>query len=376
MKTHEKHGLMYAVAIIMGTIIGAGILGLPYAVSVAGVIPGLILMGIVASCMTLLMLYLAETALRCHRIYQLPGLVAKYMGKKYKIIAMILFVIGIYGALISYIIGVSETLAHLTGGSAYFYKFLFTGLVSLPILYGLKTVQRFQFVLTIMLGALIAFICLMISPKIDVNNLLFADYKSFFYPFGIIFFALTGYSVMPELEQIMTKSRVKIDDAIIIAVLLSTVLYSFFIISFVGVYGNNVSQVATESLSNTLGLFGNGIAIFGMTTSFLGLGLAVRDAFVRDLRLNKVLGWALAIGIPFAVSMTPNLEFIQPILITGAYTGTLTGFLIIMTIHKARKTRGDKPAFVTPFGTVGMILVSIMLFLGLISTTLELIGVI
>ncbi len=372
----KTQGVLYAVAIIMGTVVGAGILGLPYAISMSGFIPGLILTLIIAFCMTLLMLYLAETALRCHNIYQLPGLVANYMGKKYKTAAIILFIIGIYGALISYVIGISDTLNHLMGGGALLYKILFTALIGMPILYGLKVVERFQLALTIILGLLITIICLMIIPAADINNVLVSDYASFFYPFGVIFFALTGFSVMPELEQVLTKHRINIDESIIIAMTLSTIIYLIFSFTFIGVYGSEVQQVATESITNGLGLFGSGIAIFGMTTSFLGLGLAIRNMFHYDLGLSKMSSWFLTISVPLIIAITFDLQFIQPILITGAYTGTLTGFLIILTINKARKVKGDKPAFVTPFGRAGMILVGVILGLGLVFTTLELLGVI
>ena len=50
------------------------------------------------------------------------------------------------------------------------------------------------------------------------------------------------------------------------------------------------------------------------------------------------------------------------------------GFLIIATLIKARKKKGDKPAFVTPFGKIGMIAVGIVFGLGLLFTTLNLLG--
>ncbi len=365
--------LLLGIATIIGTVIGAGVLGLPYAISKSGFIPGIILLAFISFSMTLLLLYLGEVVLRCRRVYQLPGLARKYLGKRSYQLTLLMFALSIYGALISYIVGVSSSLSILIGGEKYIYMILFTALISVPVIKGVHLMDKIQLVFTSLLIALIIIISAVILPEVRVENLLTINTANIFYPFGVIFFALTGYSVMPELEMILTRKKSLFKPAVLIAMTASTLIYLFFTFSFVGVYGNSISEVATESLKGLLGIIGSLIAIFGMTTSFMGLGVALSDVFKKDLRLNKWIAWALTCLLPLGIALSFNISFIEPLLISGAYTGTFTGFIIIALWAKARKEKGEKPSYTAPFGMWGAVIVSAVLVVGLVMTTINLI---
>jgi len=366
--------VLFAIATIIGTVIGAGILGLPYAISVSGFIPGVILTIIIGFAMTLLLLYLGEVVLRCKEVHQIPGLIRKYLGKKTYAFALLLFIISIYGALISYIIGVSESLATVLPGSQLFYMLLFIGLMSIPVLKGVHFMDDAQLVLVSILITLILVITFFIIPEVNTDNLLVIDYNRLFFPFGVIFFALTGYSVMPELEQILLKHEKKFLPSVLIAMTACTLIYLLFSAIFIGAYGNGVSEVSTQSLPGILGLVGKGIAVFAMTTSFMGLGVALSDVFKQDLGYSNIKSWLLTCMIPLVIAALFKPSFIGPILISGAYTGTIMGFLIISLWFKARKSKGAKPAFTVPLGKPGAVIVSIILGMGIVMTTLDLLG--
>ncbi|MBD3312428.1 hypothetical protein GF352_03185 [archaeon] len=363
-----------AIATIIGTVIGAGVLGLPYAISVSGFIPGVVLTIIISFCMTLLLLYLGEVVLRCREVYQIPGLVRKYLGGRFYWLTLLMFALSVYGALISYVVGVSESLSVMLPGTQVTYMLLFTALMSIPVIKGIHLIDKVQLGLISVLIFLIIIVTILISPGINVNNLLTINLGHFFFPFGVVFFALTGYSVMPELEQILLKHKKQFMPSVLIAMTSCTLLYLLFSGVFIGVYNQGVSEVATQSLPDALGFFGNAIAVFGMTTSYMGLGVALRDVFKQDLGLSKFYAWALTCLAPLIISIIIRPSFIQPILISGAFTGTLTGFIIIYLWLKARKSSGVKPAFKAPLGVPGAVIVSVILGIGLVMTALELIN--
>ncbi|MFA5406650.1 MAG: aromatic amino acid transport family protein [Candidatus Nanoarchaeia archaeon] len=360
--------VLFAIATIIGTVIGAGVLGLPYAISVSGFIPGVILTLLIGFAMTMLLLYLGEVVLRCKEVYQLPGLVRKYLSKNSYRLTMVLFVLSIYGALISYTIGVSSSLV----GNQTFYMFLFIGLMSIPILKGVHLMDKVQLIMISGLIIMIVIIGLSITPLISLDNLLMINPTQFFYPFGVIFFALTGYSVMPELEQILLKEKKSFLPAVLIAMIACTIIYLLFSAVFIGAFNGSIQQVATQSLSGSLGLLGTAIAVFGMTTSFMGLGVALSDMFKHDLGFSKVKSWGLTCLVPLLIAVLFKPDFIQPIQISGSYAGTITGFIIIALWFKARKVRGVKPYFKAPFGLAGAVIVSVILAMGLVMTTFSL----
>jgi len=236
--------------------------------------------------------------------------------------------------------------------------------------------DRLQLIIISISITLIIIITAYVSPQISINNLLIVNYERLFFPFGVIFFALTGYSVMPELEQILLNHEKAFKQSVLTAMITCTIIYLVFNLIFIGVYGNNVSEVATNSLPGIIGIIGIIIAVFCMTTPFMGLGVALSDVFKRDLKLSNNKSWALTCLIPLTIAVLFKPSFIQPILISGAYTGTLTGLIIVYLWFKARKAEGEKPAFKAPLGMAGAITVSIVLITGLVMTTLELFGLI
>ena len=69
---------------LIGTIVGAGFLGIPYVVSKSGFTLGLIHMMIIGIVITLTMLYLGEIIQRTRSSHQLPGYAERYLGKEGK----------------------------------------------------------------------------------------------------------------------------------------------------------------------------------------------------------------------------------------------------------------------------------------------------
>ncbi len=364
--------LLLAIATIIGTVIGAGILGLPYAISVSGFIPGVILIIIIGFAMTMLLLYLGEVVLRCKRVLQVPGLVKKYLGVNFYWITLLMFILSIYGALISYIIGVGDSVNSLMPNSKLLVMLLFTALVSWPVVKGVHLMDKVQLVLVSSLVFLLLVISFSIIGGVDISNLFYFNPSELFFPFGVIFFALTGYSVMPELEIILLKHERLFLSSVIIAMISCVIIYIIFSGVFIGVFGSSVTEVSTQSLSGWLGFIGNLIAIFGMATSFMGLGVALSDVFKRDVGFSNSFSWFLVCIVPFLFAVLFNPSFIQPILISGAFTGTLTGLIILRLWVVARRKRGVRPAFTAPFGFTGLFIVAFILITGLVMTFINL----
>ena len=90
-KTKMKHTLRKpqtaAFATLVGTIIGAGIFGIPFAMNQTGIINGLILLVLLALTTTLIHLMLGEIALRTKTNYRLAGYAGHYLGLPWKILA-------------------------------------------------------------------------------------------------------------------------------------------------------------------------------------------------------------------------------------------------------------------------------------------------
>src|SRR3989338_1013251 len=121
-----KHRQLIATMMLVGTIVGAGILALPYVLAKAGFLYGLVLIVLLGGALLMLNLFMGEVVLRTKEQHQLTGYAEKYLGPWGKrVMAVSLLFLG-YGALTAYLIGEGETIYHLIGwGSPLLYSILF-----------------------------------------------------------------------------------------------------------------------------------------------------------------------------------------------------------------------------------------------------------
>src|SRR3989344_3960854 len=98
-----------AISILMGTVIGAGVLGIPYVISKSGFTIGLLHLIIIGIIISVISLYLGEIALRTKENHQLTGYVEKYLGKKGKNIMLFVLAFDICAALVAYLVGEGES---------------------------------------------------------------------------------------------------------------------------------------------------------------------------------------------------------------------------------------------------------------------------
>lgn len=345
----KREGFFEAIAILVGTVIGAGVLGIPYVVSRTGIIPGLILIFLLGGALLLLFLYLGEIILRTKGTHQLTGYAQKYLGKWGKRAMAFSMVFGIYGALIAYLIGIGESLHAIFGVSALTFSLLYFLFAAVILYIGLKSVKKWELLLAFLFLGIIFLITSVSSFEIKLSNLMFFNWKMFFLPYGVILFAFLGTAALPEMKQVLIKQRKKFKKAIIIGGLIPILTYAIFTLVVVGVTGLQTTEISTiglgESLGESMVIFGNLFAIFAMGSSFLILGLALKHMYHFDYKLNHKLSWFLSIFIPLIIFLLGAKSFISVIGITGAVAGGVDGVVVALMYRNVNKIKGRKPEY-------------------------------
>ena len=140
----KKMIFIESVAILIGTIIGAGILAIPFVMAKAGFLTGLLVLAVVAVMMVVINLIIGEITLASSKLHQLPGYAEKYLGKwgKWSMFYTMLFVL--YGALLAYIIGEGQVLTALFDGNVTVNSLLFFAVGAFLVYLGLNIVKRFE----------------------------------------------------------------------------------------------------------------------------------------------------------------------------------------------------------------------------------------
>lgn len=369
-----------AVATLMGTIIGAGVLGIPYVVAKAGLIAGLINLIGIGLLLVVLNLYIGEVSLRTKGHHQLTGYAEKYLGKKGKMILMFSMMIEIYGALTAYMIGEGITFASIFGGSAFIYSILFFAVGSFLIYKGLKTVGKSEYAMMIFSVCAILLISILAVPHITSSNYANGN-GNIFIPYGVILFAYLGITSVPLLKEELAQNKKKVKTAIILGSVIPIIIYTVFTLCVVGMIGINgfnsletgermASAALNRLFDGFIGMFANIFAMLAMGTSFLALGTALLHMYTYDYNVKKMKAWLLTLVIPLMIFVvnyfTDMTNFFQILGVTGAVAGGITGNLIVIMFHKAKKHGNRKPEFSIKIHWLLSILLMIIFTAGII----------
>jgi len=369
-----KNKLFGAVSMLIGTVVGAGIFGIPYVVSRVGFMTGffyLLILGVVIFITTLCY---AEVILRTREEHQMAGYAKRYLGKWGQRMISFSLVFGIYGALLAYMVGVGDFLRALLydflGGTPFLYTALFFILASIAVFFGLKIVIKIEKVMVVVLIMAAILIFIFGLPYVKMENLAGFDKMNLFLPYGVILFAFTGATALVDAKKTLLGEEKKLKKSILIAYIIVFVIYLAFSLVVCGISGKDTSPEAIIGLNSVLGdkivVIGAILGILTMTTSFLALGLVLKEIFMCDYKFGRVLSWVYACFVPFIIFLLGLADFIKIIGMVGAITGGLQGILILMMYLKAKSKGNMEPIFSMKVPKFIIYLLCIMYGLGII----------
>ena len=372
----KKRPLFEAIATLSSTTIGAGILSIPYVIVKAGFFTGLVLIIVLGIVVLFMNLFLGEITLRTKGNHQLSGYASIYLGKFSKYILTISMMVGIYGALIAYLIGEGQTLGAIFSINPLIASLIFFVIVSTIVFFGLRAVKSSELFMMVIVLAIVILIFFISFDKINLNNLTGFSLGKILLPYGVVLFAFLAQASIPEMKEELTKERKQFKKAIIIGTLIPLVVYILFVLIVIGITGIDTTQISTIGLGNFLGekilIIGNLFAVFAMATSFLTLGLALREMYSYDYKINKNLAWVLTCFIPLGLFLIGIRNFIETISIAGAVAGGLDGILIALILWKAKKHGDRKPEFSIRYDKIIGAVLIIVFVIGLIYTLIHL----
>ncbi|HDL02383.1 MAG TPA: hypothetical protein ENH20_00950 [Candidatus Pacearchaeota archaeon] len=331
---------------LSGTMIGAGILGLPYVFAQSGFLVGLFWLVFLGLILTFVNLTLGEITLRTKGKHQLPGYAKKYLGKWGKYTMFFAIIFGIYSALLAYLIGEGESISKILPGdiNPIFIGFFFWIIMTLLLKKGLRNLKKLETwgvlgIIVIIFGIFVKFL-----PSMETSNLITWNSSNFTNPIGVILFALLGFVAIPELRKEIKGQEKLLKKAIIIGSTIPIILYAIFSSVFVGVLGKNVTEIATLSFGPLITLLG----IFTMITSYFALSFSLKNTFRYDLKTSKTTNFIFTSLIPLALYIIIkyfNIANFTLILgIGGIISGSLTGILILLIARKAKSQTRNKKA--------------------------------
>jgi tyrosine-specific transport protein len=338
------------IAVFSGTIIGVGIFGLPYVASKVG-FPVILIYFLFLTVIALVIhLMYAEVSLGIKNSHQFPGAVGMYLGPIWKKITFITTSLGLIGALLAYLIVGGNflylLLSPIFSGNVIIYTLLFFGLGAIFIFKGVKDISIVELLLLILFFAILGVFFAKSFPSVNLDYLKTTDLKFFILPYGVILFSLWGSSVIPEVKSVVKGSRRILKSVMVAGTLLASLTYLLFIFMIFGVTGPETSK---EAISGMAGVLGSGVIKFGFMfgiitcfTSFITIGLTVKNILFCDFCVPKNLSWLIACFTPLLLFFAGAREFIDIIGLTGTFSIGIMGIIIVFLYKEFLKKRFNR----------------------------------
>lgn len=374
----KKLPLFQAVALSVGSVVGAGYLGIPYVISRLGMPVGVLVILAVGALILVQFLSIAEVSLRTREPHQLVGFVEKYLGRAWEKWVFAIVVFETYGVMAAFIVAEGEVLATVFGGSAFGFSLLFFFIASLIVYFGLRLIEKLDLLLILLAAAVILTLTFASWSFMNFENFLKTDLSALLPAYGVVLFSFLGVSAVPQMRIALSGKEKFLPAAVALGSLIPIVLYILFTFAVLGVTGRQTTPIATIGLGIALGPFvlvvGNLLAALTMSTSFLGAALTLKETFMFDFKFNRVEAWLLTITVPIILFVFGLHNFIGIMSFVGAVLGGGLGTILVLTWWRAEKLGDREPEFSMPhkkfFGTL---LIAVFL-LGMIYSLLNFFG--
>lgn len=347
-----------ALATLVGTIVGAGIFGIPYIMTQSGalVVVGYFL--VFGSVVCFLHLAVGEIVLRTPKQHRLIGYGALYLGRSGKAFFVFTTVFAVVGALLAYIViggfFLQTLMSSIVSFSPFFGSLVFWCVLSLFIVRGMKLIAVTEVVMNTALFAVVSLVLVLSFRYVEQTNIVIANTEALLLPFGVVLFALVGWAAIPEIADILrdAKSSKKLFSVIGVATIVTAFLYLVFGLAVSGVSGSATSQ---DALSGLVPFLGSSVvavgAFFGLLTiaaSFLVLGNYLKNSLRYDFGFSYTISSAVAMILPLALFLLGAREFVEIIALVGGVALGLEGMGILWLLRSAKQKGARIPEYSLP----------------------------
>lgn len=345
----KSKNFFYATSVLMGTMVGVGIFGIPFAFSKAGFWVGFLFLVFIGFITLLLNFMYGEVILRTHENHQITGYTGKYLGPWFKRVIFFSVALGLYSALLVYMIIAGDFLNNIFSSVFYVsptsYSLMFFIVLSFLILRGIKRISWIELLLVGLFVVVVLLIFGVGINKIVLSNFAGVQPEFWFLPYGILLFAFAGFSAIPLQREILMNQENKLGKSISLAVFLTGALYLMFAFTVLGISGDVTTPDAISGLYEFLGgkiiFLGSLFGILAVSTSFLMLGSAFLEMFHLDYGVSKRWAWFLVVTPPLVLFLGGLRTFIDVISLAGSVAIGLEGIVLTFVYIKS-KSKGDR----------------------------------
>lgn len=330
--------------VTVGTMIGVGMLGLPFAVAQVGFIPGMIALIFIAIMSAIILELYADLVLVRKGKSRFIHVIGGELGHFGTFVATTAYIGSIYGALIAYCMFGGQFLRTVLFSwlpmTPLQSSLLFFVIGSVFTVGGIFFVARVQKILLPLFFLLIIVLAVVAFPQIEWTRFLTWNPEKFGLALGVMVFAFHAMSAIPEARDLLGRSPQCLPQVIRRSTVVVFFVYASFIMAVVGAVGTLTTEDAITGLNNVLGhstyILASWIALLITISAFMNVSLSLVNTYVYDIRLGFASSWLLTMIVPI-ISIFLGVSSMNSVLnVTGGVLGSITAITMLIAYEKAR----------------------------------------
>ena len=339
---------------LLGTIIGAGVFGVPAMMGAWGVVMGTVGFGAVTLLVLGVHLLLAEAVSTYHPDARLAGLAHHWLGSWGGTAAGMAQTLQTMGSNLAYLILGGEFLAALAWMLGvhlppHAWQTIFWGLGVVVVLIGLGWMARIEAYLTWMLVGVMLVMIFVLTGRMNLSLVAQLPVHWTFEPYGIFLFSLFGMNIIPEMEEITSGNAADLRVSVIRGTLVAALLtYAFGVSAWLassGMLGRQVTDLIAllpPSLMVIVPLFG----FLAVATSYFTTAYDLDAMFRVDFQFAPWLARIVTLGVPFALLFLTARDFLSVIGLVGSIFSAAVAVVCVL-VGRAALRRSRRAAFGT-----------------------------
>lgn len=333
---------------LLGTVVGAGIFGLPAIFAYVGFWHGTFLFFCVTLLALTIHLFFSELILSVRQNRQTAGYLQASLGHRWKWIAFGVIFLKRATTLLAYVILGGEFLTLLirqAPQAEWFWAFIFWMVGALIVFKGLRAVATAERELTAVLLGFMLFSVVILAPFIRIPAPVFSiPDTGFFTGFGVMFFSLLGLSVLPEASRLVRRSRIKLQRGIFIGIGVSAFVSWLFGMAIAQTYpGVSGASDILRAFPPIFWWLIPSVGLLAVGTSFLTSMQSLKNMIRFDGGLPRTVSWAIAAGVPLFLYLFVSRNFLETIGFSGAVLSSFMGILICAGAYRLRMRKKTRP---------------------------------
>ena len=268
---------------------------------------------------------------------QLAGYAKQYLGRRYYYLAVINLLLLSFGAIITYTKLFSEFFNLI-------FPFIPSIFISIIFLLLLLFIYFYRRRLNLHLFIVIPVFLLIVPIVLFIFSFSFTNHTSFiinqfpsFSFYGATLFALSSFTIIPEVGEILglgvNSVKTKLSQAVLLGLILAAICYFLYIYSIIAIGSANLTVDSVSGLSASFPSLSRIIAVFGMTATLLAsfrFLLILRELFYRDLNIRSGISNYLPVLFPVIALLLGGISLITVISLTGQITIFISALIICL----------------------------------------------